>query len=562
MMNFNENERRIQEQLKKEAEIPAVVHDRVNQAYRMIEDHKVRQKDAPRDPFRWMKTGGKIAGGMAAAMAVGFVFCAANPVMARELPVVGGLFEKLQDEVSFFGDFADKATVLEETGSAGRSDAAVEGSGNGNDAGAAETGAGGSDAGANASGGGAAGDANAAGSDVSTNGSGSGNDAGANGNGNGASSGAAAADTAYTKTDDGLTVTCSEIYANDQVAYLTMQFQSDEPFPDTMIDQEGKPVIELLSTHDFDFTRPEGAEDLPEDCTTLEGKFLDDHTYACILRIDYASSLKDFSEYNQKYDEMVQDVLDEMGVSMDDLDDETDEGYALLEEFNDKVLQRAGALQSYIKTSKAPESFNMHLDITKFIGTKAEPEVWDSGYSEEELSAMSDEEFRNVMNQMPEDYQISPNEHQNYWFEGNWSFDIPVKADTSRTEIQELNETGDDGIGLASVTKTPYELTVKTLYKDGADSDNVIVLLDADGNRMTDISSSGTGAAGSDTITCAIQDRDISTVDVYFLDYMEYMNELKGVDKFTGNEDRPAGEKWGDLLAQHAKYHKTLHFNQ
>ena len=544
MMNFNENERRIQEQLRKEAEIPAVVHDRVNQAYRMIEDHKVRQKDAPRDPFRWMKTGGKIAGGMAAAMAVGFVFCAANPVMARELPVVGGLFEKLQDEVSFFGDFADKATVLEETGSvsadgAGSSEAVADGV----DAAGAN---GGSEAAA----------------DVSANGSGSENDAGANGNGDGASTGAAAADTAYTKTDDGLTVTCSEIYANDQVAYLTMQFQSDEPFPDTMIDQEGKPVIELLSTHDFDFTRPEGAEDLPEDCTTLEGKFLDERTYACILRIDYASSLKDFSEYHQKYDEMVQGVLDEMGVSMDDLDDETDKGYALLEEFNDKVLQRAGALQSYIKTAKAPESFNMHLEITKFIGTKAEPEVWDSGYSEEELSAMSDEEFRNVMNQMPEDYQTYPNEHENYWFEGNWSFDIPVKADTSRTEIQELNETGDDGIGLASVTKTPYEITVKTLYKDGADSDNVIVLLDADGNRMTDISSVGAGGAGADTITCAVQDRDISTVDVYFLDYMEYMDELKGVDKFTGNEDRPEGEKWGDLLAQHAKYHKTLHFEQ
>lgn len=42
---------------------------------------------------------------MAAVLAVGFIFCATNPVMAKNIPVVGGLFEILQDNVSFFGDF-------------------------------------------------------------------------------------------------------------------------------------------------------------------------------------------------------------------------------------------------------------------------------------------------------------------------------------------------------------------------------------------------------------------------------------------------------------------------
>lgn len=62
-----------------------------------------------------MKTGAKVAGGLAAAVAVGFIFCAANPVMARELPLIGGIFEQLQDKVSFFGNFSDKATSLEES---------------------------------------------------------------------------------------------------------------------------------------------------------------------------------------------------------------------------------------------------------------------------------------------------------------------------------------------------------------------------------------------------------------------------------------------------------------
>lgn len=58
----NKNENDLQEILCQDAEIPAVVHDKVNKAYRIIESRKIVQKPAPADPFRWMKTGGKIAG--------------------------------------------------------------------------------------------------------------------------------------------------------------------------------------------------------------------------------------------------------------------------------------------------------------------------------------------------------------------------------------------------------------------------------------------------------------------------------------------------------------------
>ena len=35
-------------------------------------------------------------------------------------------------------------------------------------------------------------------------------------------------DTAYTKTADNLTITCSEVYANSQAVYVTMQFKSEQ----------------------------------------------------------------------------------------------------------------------------------------------------------------------------------------------------------------------------------------------------------------------------------------------------------------------------------------------
>ena len=157
MMSLNDNEKDFQKKLQEETEIPVIVHERVNQAYRLIENNTAVQKKAPKEPYHWMKLGGRIAGGMAAVLAVGFVLCAVNPVMAKNLPVVGGLFEMLQDNVSFFGDFSEHATTLEavdttETDTEGNSSEDTE-----------------------------------AGQDTTKD------------------------DTAYTKTADGLTITCSEV---------------------------------------------------------------------------------------------------------------------------------------------------------------------------------------------------------------------------------------------------------------------------------------------------------------------------------------------------------------
>ncbi len=471
LKNINKND--LQESLRRDAEIPAVVHDRINKAYRVIESRKIMPKPAPADPFRWMKTGGKIAGGLAAVMALGFIICVSDPVMARNLPLVGSLFEKLQDNVSFFGNFADSASVLEEPEAAANEEAASE-------------------------------DASSPEKAPQENG-------------------------LYTKTCDGLTITFSEIYANDQAIYLTMSAETPDAFPETMKDQNGKPIVSLLASTGFDF-KGDGAPEIQY--YNLEGAFLDEHTYSCILRIDLAEAAKDFTEYNKQYDHMTQEVLDEMGVSMDDLNDETDEGYALLSEFVDKVSAKGGALQSYIKTIDIPDSFRLSLHITELRG--------DRPFDESEVNTEDPGSF-----EVPQ-----------YIFEGNWDFEIPVTVDTSRTVTMDINETNENGIGLKSVTKTPYELTVQELYDEGADSDCFLVALDAQGNRLPYNDSSG------NTNNFAIQDRDISTVDIYILDYVQYMDELKGEENYNNNENKPDGEKWGDLLEQYAKYHKTLHFEK
>ena len=469
MMTLNYNEKDFQKKLQKDIEMPEIVHEHINQAYRLIENNAVLQKKASKDPYHWMKSGGRIAGGMAAVLAVGFVFCAINPVMAKNIPVVGGLFEILQDNVSFFGDFSDHATTLE----------AVDGT----KTDSSET--------------------------------------------DGAKTDHANNDAIYTKTADGLTITCSEVYANSQAIYVTMQFKSDKPFPETETGAEsGTPVIDLDMTGGVDFN----SEASPVIDGQVEGKFLDDNTYACIFRYDLAEAAKDYTEYNEKYNEMTQQVMDEMGITQADLDDQTDEGYALLEEFINKLSERGGEYQKYIKDIDIPDTFNLHLDITKVRGLEADYE-----WSE------ADEEKYGT-------------DAGYYKYEGDWNFDIPVTVDDSQTEVLELNDTNDAGIGLKSVIRTPYELTVNELYEDGSDSDCFMVALDANGNKLP-----YNDSAGNCNIF-AIQDRDISTVDIYILDYTQYMDELKGPDNYNNNENKPEGQRWSDLLDQYAKYHKTLHF--
>lgn len=467
MMTLNDSEKNFQEKLQKDTEIPVIVHERINQAYRLIENNTAVQKKAPKDPYHWMKIGGRIAGGAAAVLLIAFVFYMTDPVMAKNIPVVGGLFETLQNNVSFFGDFADHATTLEAVDG-------VETEENSQDSTAAN-----------------------------------------------------AADTAYTKTADGLTITCSEVFANSQAVYMTMQFKSDTPFPQTETRAEsGTPIIDLDMTGGVDFN-PDAD---PSIDGQVEGQFLDDNTYACIFRYDLAQVAKDYTEYNEKYDEMTQQVLDEMGITDADLSDETDEGYALLEEYVDKISERGGEYRNYIKNIEIPDTFNLHLDISAVKGMEA-----DYQWSEDDFAKYGTDAGY-------------------YKYEGDWSFDIPVTVDDSQTEVMELNDINDAGIGLRSVIRTPYELTVNELYEEGSNSDCFMVALDANGNKLPYNDSVG------NCNIFAIQDRDISTVDIYILDYIQYMDELKGEDNYNNNETKPEGQKWSDLLDQYAKYHKTLHF--
>lgn len=469
-MSLNNDEKEFQRQLRKEIEIPSVVTDRVQAAYRKIENHQVKQEKAHRGAAYWVKTGAKIAGGMAAVLAAGFVFCMFNPVMAKELPVVGNLFAQLQDKVSFFGDFADRATPLVDTTE-----------------------------------------------DVETV------------DGEPAEGGSSSV---YTVKQDGLEISFSQVYANDQAIYLTMTAKSDKPFPDTYMaptEMGTRPNIQLMAAHEYSFLpAADSAENRAYgNMVYPEGVFLDEHTFSCIMRLELAGESWDNTEYDRQHDLMCQDVLDEMGITEEQMSDETEEGSALLDQYMDKVWERTGALEVYKKKIDIPKTFTVHMYICQFMG-------YDADYHDSYVEGQDVDAGK-------------------YFYNGDWTFDIPVTVDESQTVVQEINETNEAGIGLESVIKTPFELTVNGLYADGSDSDCFMVALDANGNKLPYNDSNG------NCDNFAIQDRDISTVDIYILDYELYM-ENKGEEKCNNNENKPEEEKWSTFLAANAKYHKTLHF--
>lgn len=306
---------------------------------------------------------------------------------------------------------------------------------------------------------------------------------------------------AFSQTYDGLTITLSEVYADPLAVYLTVLIENEEPFPDTFTDQWGNQTLCLSIQSKMDFRESEDENYYLPYYT--EGSFLNENSYSCILRLPLQERL-DYHD-SQGYEEI-------------------------------------------------PDQIHLDFSIEQVLGDLANPKHWDSGYTEEELAAMSDEEFNAVMSQMPEEYLTHPNKYEQYWYDGQWDFSLDLTVDKSRTQVIEINELNDKGVGLADVIVTPYELVVNDLYSpEVASYDYFCVALDADGNRLPYNDSFGNCAFYT------VQDRDISTIDIYILDYIEYMDELKGDDNYYNNENKAPEDKWSTLLEERCFYHVTLH---
>lgn len=316
----------------------------------------------------------------------------------------------------------------------------------------------------------------------------------------------------YTKTVDGMTVTLSEVYCNAQALYITVQIKSEEVLPEVR-------DFYCTTSEKYSFTPSEMS-----DLVYMYGKKVDEYTYVGVMRFDLNEKAKD--------DSVLQEVIGK------------DAGF----------VTDAEAIEKYVKDVVVPESFTLHLTMTSITADLLNPEPIDYGKSAEELKAMSDEEWEQYMTQyMNEHPDLYDNQSVSY--QGTWDFQLDITMDNSVTQVVELNDYNELGIGFEKVVKDRFEITMYDVYKDASKrADYFPVMLDADG-RLMDY-----GEGGGLVNTVAINDRDVSKVDIFLIDAITWLDELKGDYWRQPGALTEDGRTYRELLLERCAYHKEVVF--
>lgn len=487
----------------------------------------------------------KTALGLTAAAAVFSAVCITNPAFAENIPLVGNVFKQLGNSLGFYGDYSKYAKQLTDSTEDARSadaDGSQEGSNNSQNVQAE--------------------DQNTTENDNSDK---------------------TKDNESYSKTVDGTTVTLSEVYCNELAMYLSMTIHTEDKFPDTFIRFDGKPDIKLSENSTVKYDYMDGKSNLFN--AYLDGKMLDDNTYAGVLRIPVEDMTVDDAGWTKFY-EVRNAFFKEKGIDVDSEDFSFDKlAQALgMDEYSDEKLPQVGgpAISDYVKDIKVPDRFTMELDLKDIVGALPEnqdttPDIPqdlrdeynqkmeehgistdDADYESltEEQKNLEHQFFTEMWNEYFERYPeaIEGNNRYNSWtLKGDWKFNVDVEKNTSDTVEKDVNVVDENGDGVLSITKTPFEITMKM---QDPETKYVAVMLDANGDILPD-----GGVANGNADTYAIQDRDVSTVYIYLCDYYEYMDELKGYYWSDNYEEKAKTKTFKQLLDERAVAGTEVHFD-
>ena len=487
----------------------------------------------------------KTALGLTAAAAVFSTVCITNPAFAENIPLVGNVFKQLGDSLGFYGDYSKYAKQLtestEDTQPADTDESQEDGSN----------------------------PQSAQAEDKNTT---------ENNNADKPKD-----NESYSKTVDGTTVTLSEVYCNEMALYLSMTIHTEDRFPDTFITSDGKPNIKLSENSTVKYDYMDGKSNLFN--AYLDGKMLDDNTYAGVLRIPVEDMTVDDAGWTKFY-EVRNAFFKEKGIDVDSEDFSFDKLAQTLgmDEYSDEKLPQVGgpAISDYVKDIKVPDRFAMELDLKDIVGTLPEdqdttPDIPqdlrdeynqkmaehgistdDADYESltEEQKDLEHQFFTEMWNEYFERYPEANegNNRYNSWtLKGEWKFNVDVEKNTSDTVKKDVNVVDENGDGVLSITKTPFEITMKI---QDPEIKYFAVMLDANGDIMP-----YGGVANSNADTYAIQDRDISTVYIYLCDYYEYMDELKGYYWSDDYEEKAKTKTFKQLLDERAVAGTEVHFD-
>lgn len=325
---------------------------------------------------------------------------------------------------------------------------------------------------------------------------------------------------------NGTTVTLSEAYCNDTTLYLGLVAHSEEKIPETFRDLDsGKPVIQLDSLVDFDFDTEEGISWINGGDDYIDGAMLDENTFAGVIRFEM------------------------------------------------------GQYFSYKGTDiEVPENFQVTLSIAQIFGTKlldTRPEMpwelrqkYEAAMKENGLGLTDDdymqftEEQKDIEHQLFNDmwnayYEIYPdrlrypNQYDNWFLDGPWDFHFEVSKNNDNVIHKEINDLNENGLGVISATKTPIAISLEIEQN----LDYFVAILDANGDLMAQ------NVAGCQN-TASVNGFDTSKIYVYFCEYVEYMDELKGYWWSPDYEQKAKEKTFKQLLDERSVYHTEITFEE
>lgn len=232
----------------------AVIDQKIQETYEQIRRRSNKNKIVKK------AVGG--FGAAAAAFMLAMIFCAANPSLAAELPVIGSIFAKVQEIFPFGKMPEDNTTYLQET----RQDRVDYGV------------------------------LDEEGTEVS----------GADSAEDMTEMSETSGDNAlfkYQAADQGLTFILTEYYASNQAVFIGVRIENEESFPEmaSFGGNDGYQLLQLMTTETYSF-RAEGDE-VVIGGRNVEGKLEDEHTFIGIMRIDYDSIRADDRKYIAAYEE-------------------------------------------------------------------------------------------------------------------------------------------------------------------------------------------------------------------------------------------------------------------
>lgn len=526
---------KIESTLNAQFEIPKTVNAAKEEAFAKIRE-KAAQKTTGRSRVTMEKSDkrkkktGKIfraAMGMTAAAAAFSAVCIVNPAFASNIPLIGNVFAQIGSSLGFAGDYSEYAKPLEQENTSetpAQNDEEVKKPDSGEKK-----------------------------------------------------------DVAYSKTVDGTTVTLSEVYCNDAALYLSMIIETEEEFPQTGTWQDGTPVINIdNSSLNFSYNPSYSTAWGSHINGVLDGKMLDEHRFAGVLRVDLAETTYDYEGSEKLYADR-NAILLEQGI---DLMEEG--GYEKLaaamgaENPTDQMIEEYCGLNSedYMKEITVPDKFDVSLNIRKIIGRLPEDQIsvpempqefrdeYEAAMAEHGLDEANYENFTEEEKEI--EHQLFTEMHRKYdekypdamidgssytsWTkEGDWDFTFEVEKNTDKNIVKEINLLDENGEGIVSLTKTPFEI-----YLECKDSECKYfpVVLDADGNLLD------VGKSGGSAEMLAIANKDVSTVYVYLCDYIEYMDELKGYYWSPDYEEKAKTKTFKQLLDENAILKTEVTFDE